>query len=407
MNYVTLNNEVECGNIVWIGDISKTVNIGDIVYKTSSNKLNKEYTDKVSKITRKVLVTGTINILSNTNINMDLTLNNGIVNISVDYIPQVAVNKQVDSEYVYNQFSKTIDSPFEFSNLKYNIEDNLFVPVSKLNELRREAINRLDASYIINIDVNENYNKLDNYILSHNESLDNLKNNKIKGVNKNSLFIYKYNTLDENKYMLDSSKIIYFNIADIRRYELQNIDIISKYIDKKEVYIYIPNVVLSNLDKYIDLNLERLIKLGVKGILLGNLGYLENIASLKSKYDLTIVADYSLNIINTYAVMFLKDKGIDKITISPEIDESEIQNIASVIDVEVIENFVTVMTSRFCPVKAYSSGCNCNKNSYELKDNYNNVRYNVVCDNTDCIVKLVRNISSLENNIYNKRKCIL
>ncbi len=406
-SYITLNNEIESGNIVWIGDISKEVNVGDIVYKTSSSKLNKEYMDKANKITRKVFVTGTINVISNTNINMDLNLNNEVINISVDYIPQVAVNKQVDIEYVNNQFVKTIDSPFEFSNLKYKIEDNLFVPISKLNELRRKIINVLELSYIINIDVSDCYNKLDNYILNHNKLLDELKNNEIKSNNKNSLFIYKYDILNEYKYMSDSSNIIYLNISDIRRYELQDIDIISKYINEREVYIYIPNIVLFNLDKYIDSNLERIVKLGVKGILLGNLGYVEKGNFLKSKYDITIVADYSLNIVNTYSVTFLKEQGIDKITISPEIDESEIQNIAKVIDVEVIENFVTVMTSRFCPVKAYSKGCNCNNNSYELKDNFNNVRYKVVCDNTDCIVKLVRNISNIENKIYNKRKCII
>ncbi|MDD2376388.1 MAG: DUF3656 domain-containing protein [Clostridia bacterium] len=403
--FITFNKEVLSDNIVWIGDISKSVNIGDIVYKTSSNKLNKEYRDKILKINRKNLVTGTINILKNTNVNMDLIINNEIVNIFINYIPQDSVNKQVDSEYIDNQFSKTIDSPFEFTNLNYNIDDNLFVPVSKLNELRRDIIKRLDESYIVNIDVTEKYNKLDEYIINHNKSLNNLQHNKSK--NENSIFIYKYNSIDEYKYIGDYSNIIYLNISDIRRYELQNIDIISKYINEKDVYIYIPNIVLSNLDKYIDSDLERLIKLGVKGILFGNIGYIKMAIDLKSKYGIRIVADYSLNIVNTYAAIFFKEKGIDKITISTEIDESEIQNIANIIDIEVIENFVTAMTSRFCPVKAYSKVCNCNNNSYELKDNHNNIRYNVICDNTDCTVKLVRNISCIENNIFSKRKCII
>lgn len=404
-NYATVNKEVDSGNIVWIGDISKKVNAGDVVFKTSSNKLNEEYRNKASKINRKTFVTGTINILNNTNISMDVALNSDIVNIAIEYIPQTSVNKPVDSEYVNSQFSKTIDSPFEFVNLNYNIDSNMFVPMSKLNELRREVISRLESSYVINKDIKESYIKLEEYVLNHNKLLSSL--NKSNKANVNSLFIYKYNEQDETKYMTDYGNIIYLNISDIRRYELKNIDIISKYIGKKDVYIYIPNIVLSNVDKYIDANLERLIKLGVKGILLGNIGYLENLVNSKSKYDLTIVADYSLNIINTYSAMFLKNQGVDRLTISPEMEESEIQNVANIMDVEVIENFVTVMTTRFCPVKAYSKGCNCTKNSYELKDNYNNVRYNVVCDNTDCVVKLVRNISSIENNKYSKRKCVI
>jgi len=403
--FITLNKEITSGNIVWIGDINKPVNVGDIIYKTSSSKLNKEYKEKITKITRKNLVTGTINILKDSNINMDLIVNDETVNISIDCIPQTSVNKPVDSEYVFNQFSKTIDSPFEFTNLNYNIDDNLYVPVSKLNELRRDIIKRLEQSYIVNIDITKINSKLDEYILNHSNLLNSLQLNRSR--NKNSIFIYKYNVQDEYKYMGDYSDVIYLNISDIRRFELQDIDLVSKYKEEKEVYIYIPSIVLANLDKYIESDLERLIKLGVKGILLGNIGYIDMIIDLKSKHDIKIVADYSLNIVNTHSAMFLKEKGIDKITISPEIDESEIQNIANVIDIEVIENFVTAMTSRFCPVKAYSKACNCNNNSYELKDSHNNVRYNVICDNTDCTIKLVRNISCIENNIFNKRKCII
>ncbi|MDF2866326.1 MAG: yhbU2 [Clostridia bacterium] len=407
-SYTTVNKQMEKGNVVWLGDISMSVNVGDIVYKTSSRQLNDKYKDKISKTNRKTLVTGTINILSNTNINMDVNLEDvQQFNVLIDYIPQTAVNRQVDNQYIHNQFSKTIDSSFEFVNLKYNIEDNLFVPVAKLNELRRDIINKLQELYIINKDVTECYNRLEKYILEHNEFLNTLKYNKIKEKNINSLFIYKYDEKNENKYMSDSSNIIYLNISDIRRYELLNIDLIAKYKDSKDVYIYIPNIVLANLDKYIDSNIERLIQLGVKGILLGNIGYIELAYSLKSKFNIKIVADYSLNIVNTYSAKFYKEMAVDKITISPEIDEKEIQNISNIINVEVVENFVTVMTSRFCPVKAYSKGCNCTKNSYDLKDNYNNVRYNIVCDNTDCVVKLVRNISSIENNTFSRRKCII
>jgi U32 family peptidase len=404
-NFITLNKEITSGNIVWIGDINKPVNVGDIIYKTSSSKLNKEYKDKITKITRKKLVTGTVNILNGSNINMDLLINNETVNISVDCIPQTSVNKPVDSDYIFNQFSKTIDSPFEFTNLNYKIDNNLYVPVSKLNELRRDIIKRLEQSYIIDIDVTEINSKLEKYILNHNNLLNSLQHNRSR--NHNSIFIYKYNVQDEYKYMGDYSDVIYLNISDIRRLELQGIDLVSKYKVEKEVYIYIPSIVLANLDKYIESDLERLIKLGAKGILLGNIGYIDMLIDLKSKHDIKIVADYSLNIVNTHSAMFLKEKGIDKITISPEIDESEIQNIANVIDIEVIENFVTAMTSRFCPVKAYSKACNCNNNSYELKDSHNNVRYNVICDNTDCTIKLVRNISCIENNVFNKRKCII
>ncbi|MDD4387392.1 MAG: U32 family peptidase [Clostridia bacterium] len=406
--FVTVNKEMKKGSIVWLGDISKKVESNAIIFKTSSSKLNEEYKNKLTKINRKVFVGGTINIQSNKNINMEVKLNGKVFNVDIEYIPQVSVNKPVDEEYIFNQFSKTIDSSFEFTNLEYNIEDNLFVPVSKLNELRRKVIDKLEASFLINIDVTSNYRKLDEYILNHNELVNRLSNGKLNKTINNSLFIYKYSSKLENKYISDDSDIIYLNISDIRKFELKNIDIVSKYINKKDVYVYIPNVVLSKLDKYIEENLERIVKSGVKGILLGNIGYLDLCIDLKAKYKLTIIADYSLNIANTYAAIFFKEKGIDKISILPELDEYEVKNIANVIDVEIVEDYVTAMTSRFCPVKSYSGGCNCTKNTYVIKDMYNNVPYDIVCDNTDCIVKLVRNIpNTYSSTAFSKRKCII
>ena len=323
--FVTVNKEMKKDNIVWLGDLSKKVESGDVIYKTSSSKLNEEYKNKLTKINRKTLVNGTINIQSNKNINMKVKLNEKVFNVNIEYIPQVSVNKPVDEEYVFNQFSKTIDSSFEFTNLKYNIEDNLFVPISKLNELRRKVIDKLKDSFLVNIDVNSSYNKLDEYISRHNKLVNKLSDGKINRTTNNSLFVYNYSSKLESKYISDENDIIYLNISDIHKNELKNIDIVSKYINKKDVYVYIPNVVLAKLDKYIEGNLERIVKLGAKGILLGNIGYLNMCTLLKEKYSLTIIADYSLNIANTYAAVFLKEKGIDKISILPELDEYEVK----------------------------------------------------------------------------------
>ncbi|MEG1705349.1 MAG: U32 family peptidase [Clostridia bacterium] len=403
-----LNKEANKGEIVWLGDISKKVFIGDEIYKTSSSKLCAMYREKNSKINRKTILDTVINVIHDKNISIEVKLNifgkQQIVKDYVEYIPQISMNKQVDKDYIDNAFSKTIDAAYKFNITDYNISQGLFVPVSKLNELRRNIIEKVDMLFKTYIDVSKKNIDLDNYIVKHEKEI--LSINK-KYTHENSLFIYEYVDINFEEYIQNSSKIIYLNISDVRKAELKGLDIISKLNDKKEVYIYIPNIVLNNVDKYINENLERIINLGVKGILIGNIGYIEKATKLKEKYGLKLVIDYSLNVLNTYAALFYKNIGIDKITISTEIDECEIKNIAEIIDIEIVENFVTAMTTRFCPVKSYSSGCNCSKNKYTLKDNFNNVRYNIVCDNSDCVVKFVRNISTTENNSYNKRKCIL
>lgn len=405
-NFKLINSSIDENINIWIGDISGKVAIGDTVFKTSSSKLVNKYTEKNSKISRKKHLNVAINILQDCNINAEIeVIVNGLANkfkVEAQYLPQKASNKSVDLEYIKNSFSKTINEPYEIDIIQCNIDDNLFVPVSKMNELRRCIINRLNEIHIISINVENKYLMLDDYLKKH--------ENEVKKINidekyLNSLYIYEFLHDYENNFKHDKYDLIYINISDIYRFGDKAIDFITKYKDK--IYLCIPNIVLDNLDKYIDENLEKFSSIGIKGILIGNIGYLEKCLELKQNYGLKLNLDYSLNVLNTHSALMYKSMGVDVITISTEIDESEIENIAKVCNIEIVENFVTAMTTRFCPIKSYSGNCNCTKNQYIIKDNFNNIKYNIICDNVDCTVKFVRNISSTENNLYSKRSCVL
>ena len=165
-----------------------------------------------------------------------------------------------------------------------------------------------------------------------------------------------------------------------------------KKINKK-VYIYIPNIILNNLQRYIDNELENIINSNsnIEGILLGNIAYIEACKELKKKYNIKLVADYTLNINNIYSANFYLENLFDKICVSPELNLEEIMKIQSILPIEVVSDYVTVMTSRFCLIKAFSGGCNCRKGKYSLKDSYGNT-YIILSDNNDCIMKIVRKI---------------
>ena len=54
--------------------------------------------------------------------------------------PQRAINKAISLEDVDKQLKKTGNTLFNFKNLDILLDDNLFIPVKVLNEIRRESL---------------------------------------------------------------------------------------------------------------------------------------------------------------------------------------------------------------------------------------------------------------------------
>ena len=398
--YVNVNSNMKKGEYVWIGDVKKSVKIGSNIYKTSSDKLNKKYrltySNNVENIKNKVEVE--INILKDKKIFAKVFLNNICINIDIDYIPQLANNKELDKEAVISAFSKTQDIPFIFDFKKINIDNKLFVPVSILNELRRKIVYEILKSYEININVS-NEEKLVEKLLDE-EVIENIK---IKDSNKvNAKFLYKY----DNKVNYAKVDRLYIDICDYIKYRE---DILEKY-KNVQIYIVIPNVVLSNKRKIILDNIDEIFKDNISGVLLGSFEFFKLVLEKKKQYNFSLVADYTLNISNIYSATFLVKEGFDVITPSYDMSITDIENMSRYVNVEIVEDYITVMTSRYCILgsmledRKENKNCSmpCLKDRFYLKDDYG-YKYYIINDSIDCIMRLVKQIRNINLDSYNIR----
>ena len=398
--YVNVNSNMKKGEYVWIGDVKKSVKIGSNIYKTSSDKLNKKYrltySNNVENIKNKVEVE--INILKDKKIFAKVFLNNICINIDTNYIPQLANNKELDKEAVISAFSKTQDIPFIFDFKKINIDNKLFVPVSILNELRRKIVYEILKSYKININVS-NEEKLVEKLL--NEEV--VQNIKIKDSNKvNAKFLYKY----DNKVNYAKVDRLYIDICDYIKYRE---DILEKY-KNVQIYIVIPNVVLSNKRKIILDNIDEIFKDNISGVLLGSFEFFKLVLEKKKQYNFSLVADYTLNISNIYSATFLVKEGFDVITPSYDMSITNIENMSRYVNVEIVEDYITVMTSRYCILgsmledRKENKNCSmpCLKDRFYLKDDYG-YKYYIINDSIDCIMRLVKQIRNINLDSYNIR----
>lgn len=87
-------------------------------------------------------ISGFFNATANECMSLSLFTGDKCVVVNGDYTER-SLKRATTRDEVFKQINKLGDTPFEFDELTIEIEDNLFIPVSKLNELRRQAIKEL------------------------------------------------------------------------------------------------------------------------------------------------------------------------------------------------------------------------------------------------------------------------
>ena len=62
--------------------------------------------------------------------------------------PERARNRATDEEVVAEKLKKTGDTPFVFADLVIDLEPGLFIPMTQVNELRRETLGALEETLL-------------------------------------------------------------------------------------------------------------------------------------------------------------------------------------------------------------------------------------------------------------------
>ncbi len=77
---------------------------------------------------------------------INLTLNDGVNTVTVTGDkPQIAQNKSATKEDIIKSLTKLGATPYFAKDIQINLQEGLFVPASVLNDLRRSAVEKLDA----------------------------------------------------------------------------------------------------------------------------------------------------------------------------------------------------------------------------------------------------------------------
>lgn len=410
--------ESKCGDVVTIGRMKGNIKPGDKLYKISDSIITSEIRSTFSENSenRKVkLIFNSkfalnkpieLSIKSNSNIDVYKDLN---INITSSKCPEQAKNSGLSKENIIKQFSKTNNTPYEFCEFNIELEDNLFLPNSVLNELKREVLSKVKAFSISNISRNLGNKNLLSRINSYTEtSTSTLK----IALLLNNLNLESYDNLQKiDKLYIPLKFFINQNYCDKIKY-LSN---------KASLYIYLPTIMRNNYNKLFANNLENIItNFDIHGFVVSNISGLYIIKKLTEKYNknFEFISNYTLNVYNSYSAYELQKRGITTVTLSPELDKEgliSLCNSTSNSELIVYGN-LPLMNMNYCLFgtsnKCYSNckhTCNSN-NKYYLNDRMN-VNFRIIPDNIDTVTTIynskITSIASDEFNVSSLRIDIL
>lgn len=168
-----------------------------------------------------------------------------------------------------------------------------------------------------------------------------------------------------------------------------------------------PTIIRNNYLKHIS-NLDKIVATyKISGFVISHISQLEFVA----KYNLKIIGNYTLNVMNLYTASFLQTLGLDTVTISSELDKLTIidmlNNFETINSELIVYGKLPLMTSNYCLI-GHTNHClptctkNCKKQSYYLKDRLGFL-FKIIPDDIDTVTTIYNSkttsISSAEFNL--------
>lgn len=393
----TIGRIIKNGNIETIGYKGETIELdfvgearkGQIVFKTSDSELmdrvqatftqDKEFVKNIidAKITIKLGQKPILTLIDR---------NKNQATIEGDKIVEEAMKVALSKEKVETQLRKLGNTPYELDLLEIELDDNVSLPISLLNQMRRDCIELLNKERI------------------------SIKNRKYK----NKTIKYKPVQYNRNKQQEISVKVK--NLEQLESALECGVDRIyyedTNTIDKamrlamkynKKVIYSAPRIIRNKEYNH----LAKANNAGVESVQVGNYG------SIDYFKDKKLNIDYYLNAFNSETINYYKEIGADTLCISQELNINEIKETIKYTDINiesVVYGYTPLMITEYCPMGVIVRDCKkdkrvskCKESIYALRNSKGDefrVSQDIFCRSTI----YNSNVTCMLDNLYELRE---
>lgn len=285
-----------------------------------------------------------------------------------DFIGESARKRPLSEEIIRKQVSRLGTSVYEMKSLHCDIEGEVMVPMSEINEARRKAVEALDALRLREIEAREHRPE------------PKFTDRIARPTPKKAHFLVAVDTLGKAEAALAAGADgILFGGESYEHRVIAPEEYERAWQMAREAGARIdfntPRIVHDGQQKHVERLLAAFAAFPPDAVHVHNIAML---ALVRRLTDFAIHADYSLISYNKQTLAFLKDYGASGATLSPELTAKEIRQLAKESPLPltcIVHGRLELMVSNYCVTGSFLGGCGegpctqpCTRGHFALKD---------------------------------------
>lgn len=291
-----------------------------------------------------------------------------------------ALKAPLDKKAAIDRINKTGDTDFEFSHIKAQIGENVFVPNGALNKLRRDAISGLCDKLL------KKYYR-DDARYADISSMCELPEHVVKSDAAHDEAINDYTTICSCMTRAQLDTLISYECFDVFYLDFDMYDrntLIQQFADdvkcltkrNKKVYLMLPTIFRADSSDYFVTIAKELDKVSFEGFVVKNYEELyltENLFTGKK-----VILDHNMYTFNDVSKSAFFEHGVSGDTVPLELNSREIMHRNNIGSQMIVYGYYPLMTTANC-VHKNTKGCDKKQKLIYLKDRYN--KSFAVCNN--------------------------
>lgn len=334
-----------------------------------------------------------------------LTVKRGDVTYKASIEPvSAALKAPLDKKAAIDRINKTGDTDFEFSHIKAQIGENVFVPNGALNKLRRDAISGLCDKLL------KKYYR-DDARYTDMSRLTALPEHVVKSDAAHDEAINDYTTICSCMTRAQLDTLIGYECFDVFYLDFDMYDrntLIQQFADdvkcltkrNKKVYLMLPTIFRADSSDYFVSIAKELDKVSFEGFVVKNYEELYLTENLFTGEK--VILDHNMYTFNDVSKSAFFEHGVSGDTVPLELNSREIMHRNNIGSQMIVYGYYPLMTTANC-VHKNTKGCDKKQKLIYLKDRYN--KSFAVCNNCkECYntiynslpTMLTKNISKLK-----------